>query len=494
MMAALDPTDPRTATGNPVATPVQVPANLASRSLPLILSIYLFCVVVPIGFNVGPLLVTSLRGFLLVVTLPLWLGIFSGRYGRILVSDIFFVLHILWATLALASNSPAQVLTQTGSTGIEFLGGYALGRAYIRSEAEYLVLCRALVRIACMLVPFAIYETITGSPILIRLMKMVPGMVTVPPNNYPPRLHLSRVQVTFAHPIHFGLFYSVIFSQAFVALRKQVSNAKRYWLSAVIAATGFLSLSSGALLSILLQFGFILWAFLIRSAKYRWWILLGCFVAAYIVIDLFSNRGPIRVFMSYATFSSATAYYRALIFDWGMQNVWASPILGIGMNDWFRPDYMHIASVDNFWLLTTMRYGIPGFMLLAIGFLWSIVRVMRLALTDGSALGLIRRAWVFTFFGLTFTLTTVHIWSNIYSFVFFFFGAGMWMISGAAKTSAPGGPDPVAASASPAAAQSRVAGSLVAGGRVAGSRAAGTPYSRFAPRRRRGGPAADAAD
>jgi len=40
----------------------------------------------------------------------------------------------------------------------------------------------------------------------------------------------------------------------------------------------------------------------------------------------------------------------------------------------------------------------------------------------------IRRAWGFSFVGLTFTLCTVHIWANIYSFVFFMFAAGVWMI------------------------------------------------------------------
>jgi hypothetical protein len=36
---------------------------------------------------------------------------------------------------------------------------------------------------------------------------------------------------------------------------------------------------------------------------------------------------------------------------------------------------------------------------------------------------------MFTFIGLTFSLATVHIWTSIYSFVFFLLGAGMWMAS-----------------------------------------------------------------
>lgn len=399
------------------------------NKLSWVLLTYIFCVVIPFGFNLGPLLMTGLRGLLILITLPLIFGIFTNRYGRILVSDVFFLLHLIWMTIALAVNNPDQVVQQIGSLGIEFIGGYAVGRAYIRSAEDYLSLCHVLVLAACVLMPFAVVEALTGTPIIIKVLKLVPGMVTVPINDYDKRLGLSRVQVSFAHPIHFGLFYSIIFSQIFVALRGQVSDLSRYLLGAIIAATGFLALSSGALLSMFLQMGLIFWGFALRAIRYRWWILVICFFLAYVTIDVISNRSAIQVFMSYATFSAYTAYYRAIIFEWGVQNILASPFVGIGMKDWFRPPYMHNASVDNFWLLIAMRYGIPGFLLLAFGFLFSLIKVIFKNLEYGMVLNQIRRAWVFTFLGLAFTLSTVHIWTNIYSFVFFIFGAGMWMIS-----------------------------------------------------------------
>lgn len=418
-------------------------SRLRRISLPAALKIYLFCVVLPIGFNLGPLLMTSLRLFLIIVTVPLLLGIFSGRYGRLRISDILFPVYVLWMALSLAVNNPDAVVQQIGSVGVEFLGGYAMGRAFIRTPEDYLALSRTLVVIVILLVPFAAVETITGTPNIITFLKSIPGMVTVPIVYYEPRMGLERVQASFAHPIHFGLFCSIVFSQVFVALRGQVSDGARYVLGTLIAATGFLALSSGALLSIILQLGLVVWAFLLRSSRQRWWILLGCFVAAYVFIDAASNRTPILVFMSYATFSAETAYYRALIFDWGMQNIWANPILGIGMNDWFRPSYMHSASVDNFWLWVAMQFGIPGFFLLVTGFLLPIARIMFLRIAEGSTLAYIRLAWVFTILGLTFTLTTVAIWTNIYSFVFFVFGSGLWMI---------GAPQARAAEAAPAAA------------------------------------------
>jgi hypothetical protein len=75
-----------------------------------------------------------------------------------------------------------------------------------------------------------------------------------------------------------------------------------------------------------------------------------------------------------------------------------------------------------------VRYGIPGFLLLAAAYLMALFHIMRRDFSADAGIGHLRRAWVFTFVGLTFTLFTVHIWGNVYSFVFFMFGAGIWLI------------------------------------------------------------------
>jgi O-antigen ligase len=131
--------------------------------------------------------------------------------------------------------------------------------------------------------------------------------------------------------------------------------------------------------------------------------------------------------MSYATFSPHTAYWRSIIFEWGMKSVWDNPIFGKGLNDWVRPWFMRSASVDNFWLLTAMRYGIPGFVLLAAGYVIGLARVMRPDFSTDPMLRQLRLAWVFIFLGMTFTLATVSIWTEVYSFVFFMFASGLWL-------------------------------------------------------------------
>lgn len=422
----------------------QVRQQVAKGHLPFMVALYLAAVVLPISFGIGPIRMTGVRLLLIVLIVPMTIRLLTGAYGKVLLVDILFLLHTAWFTLALAITTPDQVITNAGSTGIEFIGGYVLGRAYIRDRESFVALIRALLTICVLLLPFVVIEALTGRALIIDTLSKLPGITSIGHEIVEKRLGLFRVWSVFAHPIHSGLFFTMTFSLCFIGLKGVYGDGRRWLLSVICATCGFLALSSGALLALALQFGLISWAFVFRRTRLRWWILFGLFVLAYIVIDLFSNRTPLHVFLSYATFSAHTAYWRLHIFNFGMDNVWANPIFGIGLHDWIRPSWMHTPSVDNFWLLTAMRYGIPGFLLLAIGWVWALLRIGTRKFDADPALWNLRRAWMFSFVGLSFTLTTVHVWHTLYSFVFFMFGAGIWFLytqpaqKGEAEPAAPG--------------------------------------------------------
>ena len=408
--------------------------------LPLVVWLYLIAVVVPLGMPVGPLAMTGLRALLMIMVIPLMVRIFTGKCERIYPTDVLFVLHVLWTALALIINNPGQVVEQVGSVGMEFLGGYAMGRVYIRNRADFIALCRALILIVMVMLPLTLFETMTGRSLMLEGLKAIPGVRTVALNFHDARalfgLSLERVQMGFSHPIHFGLFCSVVFSLCFVSLASSINTTQRWLAGMAIALSGILSLSSGALLAVALQFGLIAWAAMFAKTERRWWLLVGLFVLMYITVDLLSNRKPLQVFMSYATFSPHTAYWRAIIFEWGMKNVWMNPWVGLGLNDWIRPDFMRSGSMDNFWLVMAVRYGIPGFVFVTLGYVLVVYHVMRRDFTGDAVLTHLRRGWVFTFLGLSFTLCTVHVWSAIYSFTFFILGAGVWLITASRKDDA----------------------------------------------------------
>lgn len=463
--------------------------------LPPVVWMYVITVMTPVSFNLGPLAMTSTRLFLIVMIIPMFAKLLSGHYGKLFWTDYLYCLYVVWMMPVLLVNNPSQMIQQVGSVGLEFLGGYLIGRAYIRTPEAFLGLCKAMMIFVFFSVPFAIIELRTGNPIIVAFLEALPGLNSVTNVRTEGRMGMERVQNMFSHPIHYGLFCSVAFSLCMVALRDVISTPRRYFSAVIIAFAGFSALSSGAILAIALQMGFIIWAAMFAKVASRWKILVGIFAVAYVVIDLASNRQPIDVFMTYATFSPHTAYWRSIIFEWGMMTVWSAPVFGIGLHDWVRPWFMFDSSVDNFWLLTAMRFGIPGMMLVASGYVLGLFQIMRRDFSHDPVVLLIRRAWVFTFLGLSFTLCTVHVWTHIYSFVFFVYGAGMFLITYQPKTEgaaipqdaqadgptnrfAGNGAAPVFTRAEAAAdsqAQARPVGPVQAAERAKG----GAPYSRF---------------
>lgn len=406
------------------------------RLHPLVL-LYLLAVILPVGFTVGTIALPGLRLLLLFLIVPLTVKVYSGKVDRVYPVDVLFMLHVFWMFVAIGINNPHRVVENATSTGLEFLGGYLLGRVYIRSAADMFALVRALVVLVALSLFLAIPEALDGTARLPAWISRIPGVMTVLQTDIPKRMGLHRAQVFFAHPIHYGLFCSAALALTLVGLRSVMTTAKRVFWASLIGVGIFLSLSSGALLSGLLQLGLVIWSHLFRDNPKRWKILLGLFAVAYVAIDLASNRTPIKVFMSYATFSAHNAYWRSIIFDWGMMNVNNNPVFGLGLRDWVRPHFMTSGSVDNFWLVMAMRYGYPGFALIAAGYAHALYVVGRRPLTQGTAQANLRLGWMIMFIGLSFTLSTVHVWTSIYSAVFFLLGAGMWLANADDAETAP---------------------------------------------------------
>lgn len=401
--------------------------------------------VLPIEFKIGSLAMSGIRVMLLITIIPTTVRLFLGRYGKTYPIDYLLVLHGLWSIICIGVNNPNRVVENAGAYVLEFLGAYMLARALIRSPEDFYRLIRAIMFFTVLSLPFAVIESQTDVAPIIRLIDSIPGLDSAFQVDMPQRIGLFRSQVVFAHPIHYGLFSTAVLSLTWIGMKGVMSGLKRYLSVLAIFAAVFFSLSSGALLPAAMQGGLILWNYVFRNVTRRWLILVGLCALAYVTVDLLSNRTPYRVFLSYATFSAHNAFYRAVILEWGLINVWNNPVFGLGLRSWIRPSYMLSGSIDNYWLVMAIKYGIPGFLLIAFAFLDAVFRIGRRKLTPGSRASNLRLAWMFTFIGLSFTLSTVHIWGAVFTYVFLLLGAGMW-IAGAADAPAA----PVSESAEPA--------------------------------------------
>ncbi len=405
-------------------------------ALPLLAKIYILAVMIPIAFSLGPLFMTGLRAVLLVVSVPLFFMLLSGRFGKLVIPDVLFLAHLVWMAIAIGMTSPDMMVTNIGSAGMEFYGGYLVGRATIRTPGQFVALCRfVMIAVLCTL-PLAIHEALTGRSIVIEMIRST-GLGSVKIAKAGERMGFDRAQVVFAHPIHYGLFASTAFALTFLGLKNILSSATRYIAAFGIGMCVFFSLSSGPLMAMVIQLGLIVWAAMFAGVERRWLMLTGFAVFCYVVVDLLSNRTPIEVFFSYATFSAHNAYWRGIIFTWGMKNIFgdaeagipSAMMFGIGFNDWVRPSFMNSGSIDNFWLLIGVRYGAVAVLLLMVGFFVGMWKVGQRDLGREGELFQLRRTWMILFMGYAFALATVHVWTSIYSFVFFMYGAGMWLLS-----------------------------------------------------------------
>lgn len=399
----------------------------ATQAAPrILLGVFLGTLLLPIFFHVGDLRLSPYRIFLLVAFLPLLLRLALGRAGRIAPGDIFMGLHCLWICVALYMNHGAERIPFAGITAVELLGGYLAGRVLIRSAADYRIFFRYFTVALAILLPLAVIEMLTGRMLISEALS--PIAETFPKVLLEEqRMGFYRAQGVLEHSILWGVFCSVAIANLFYLFQHRLPKA--VLLSGFVTGMTFTSLSAAPLLSALLQFGMIGWGWVTRNA---WWTLAILGTTAYVAIDLASNRTPVAILIDYATFNAHNAWIRIHIWNYGSAEALNNPVFGIGLGDWQRP-YWLPASVDNFWLVAAMRYGLPGLGFLALAIAANLFLIMRKKLPEN--LRPYRLAYVVAALGLFMTLGTVHIWGATSVFVMFYIGAGSWLFA------APDAPD-----------------------------------------------------
>lgn len=398
--------------------------RIGERGRPLVMVLFLVSLMVPIIVYVGALRLLPHRLFLLIVFLPLLARLLTGRAGGVHAPDYLVAGSVIWAALAIFVSQPdPAAIEPIGIYVVEFFGAYVLGRVTIRSAEDFRRFVRVLFSIVLVLIPFAALESVLHRAILLELIPLSHGVV----DGGGPRFGLRRAQTLFAHPILFGAFVSAGLGICWYALKPMAGFGTRLLIAATIFTATFFSLSSGAIVAFAIQTGMILWDLLFRRISGHWRIFGWLAAAGYVVLDLLSNRSPFHLLVDYATFSSTTGYYRIIIWRWGIENVQDNPLFGLGLNihQWERASWMH-GSIDNFWLMIAMQYGLPSFLMLAGAIFVMLRRITRARLTDPSDQAC-RTGYAISLAGVIIAGGTVHYWHAAMAFFIFLIGAGMWM-------------------------------------------------------------------
>jgi hypothetical protein len=420
---------------HPILSAVPDDGAAARPTAPVLLLLFVLCVVPPAFFFVAGQRLTFLRIYLLIAFVPLLIQFLSGAAGRIRGADIALMAAMAWVALTFLLHHGAERLGLAAITVVELFGGYLVGRVLVRNEADFRLLIRYVLWVLVLLAPFVVIELFTDRNLLQAIFRTAFSTFVKGASSYG-RLGLNRVMAGFEHPILYGLFASMPFAVLFYMYRRR--PVLPFILLPFVAFMTFASLSSAPLLAIGVQFFLILWGL---ATGNRWWLLFGLTVAAYVTVDMLSNRTPITILINYITFDPATAWTRVNIWTFGSQTVLANPIFGIGLNDWARPEWL-TGSVDNFWLLMGMRHGLPGVLALIAGLGLAFEAVARARGLPASTAD-IRTGYLVALVGLYLTLCTVHIWGDTSSFVMAFIGAGLWIArAGEAGGSAAAGTAP----------------------------------------------------
>ena len=442
-MTAIDPSDgPRPS--RPRAAPAAAPRTGAQtgpakakatwrNGWTIWVPIFLIATFQPMTLDAAGIYFTGSRLICFLIAVPLVIAWLRGVGGRIMTADILLMVFCLWMLLSLTANQGIGTAANFGiSQTLEILAPYLLARVAIRDIEAFFHFARWLLGLTLFVLPFAAFEAFFDRQPLRTLFDAVPVFGLITPVDYGERLGLTRAQVSFEHPILYGVIVSMGFSLGWVALRgRGVSWFGRAWRAGAAGLATFFSLSSGALASVMVQVMLIGWDTVMAQVRKRWYVLLGIIAFFYVLLDILSNRGPIILAISYLTFSGATAWNRVLIWRYGTDEVWRYPLLGQGLfADWERPVWM-VASIDNYWLLLAMRYGLPGVILILTAMVLLMRGNWREAWADNPAYAACRDAYIFTLVGLFLAFATVAAFSVAQSLLYFFLGSGVWLIQAA---------------------------------------------------------------
>jgi hypothetical protein len=375
--------------------------------------------------SIGSLRLSPYRVILLVIVVPSLLHILSGKAGRLNGVDLAILAHSIWCVIALGAYGGAtQALESGGIYFVECFGAYAMGRRYIRNVADFQALSIFIALVVCGLAAVAVPESLSHVHFTREAFRSILGGPAL--QFIEPRMGLSRAYGSFEHPILFGVFCSMAFATAWFVARPNLPRWRGWFYIGCIVIASFVSLSAGAWMMLGVQIALAGWDWMTKGLPGRWGVLMGAIALVLVVVSLLSSRSPVQVFISYASFSAASSYNRILIWQYGTAEVGRHPLLGIGLGEWVRAPWMS-TSMDNFWLLIAVRYGLPALIFIVIGIML-IVFKSTAQKTGTLEWESCRMAWITTVAGASIAACTVHLWNNTFGFFMFIIGAGAWLI------------------------------------------------------------------
>jgi len=290
------------------------------------------------------------------------------RHFKLSLLDRLIIIYFVAQFVAgLLTTDPIRLLENRSGAAFDALLPYFVMRMIIRNKKDYLVLLKVMLVIAAPLAIVGLYQCITGdNPVgfLLRYHAWASGAVYYPPA----RSGFFRANVTFTHPIMFGLLFATLGPVCAGILGGVKKYRILYWIGLVLMGIGvFSSMSSGPVLAALVAIAFI--AF--YKFRRHWKLAIVTVTLMCFLVEITSNRHFYEIIDRF-TFSSQTAWYRTKLIDvalyeGGMSGNW---LLGYGIDneaaqkaslEWAaKIDGRDHVDMVNQYLLILFRFGLVG--------------------------------------------------------------------------------------------------------------------------------------
>lgn len=275
---------------------------------------------------------------------------------RLTFIDLFAAIAAIWHIIALLmTESITAAVVTGGSRGADFALSYLVGRATLRSPDDFRVYFLAVLPGFAAATAIMAVESLGGRLILRPLLADLFGQ---PRERYADetRFGLYRASGPFPHPILGGVFLAATIPLAWYLPRRMPTK-----IMAVMVSLGCVfSVSSSAYIALGLCLIFMLMNWVQRVTKFPVFgtAIIYLFLA-YLAVSAVSQSGPLSVFTRYVLLDPTSSYYRQLIWEYAGAEVLNHPFFGIGLRDWERPTWMVSPSVDSYWLISAMIFGMP---------------------------------------------------------------------------------------------------------------------------------------
>ncbi len=345
------------------------------------------------------------RFFLLASPLLIVPAYILGRWKWVLPDSLMLV-GTAWIWLALSmTTEPTDAFTSSVAMSTDIGLAYFFGRAAFRTLRDIRLFLLFMVPGLALMAIIVALESVLHR----HLLQPFVGDLLGVPGRYliDERIGLMRSRGPFPHPILAGIFFA-----SFLPL---------YWLSGVrgwprfvgIASSfmSFFTVSSAALLAITVSVLLISYNWLSqRVVNFSWRMFFAVSAIVIFALEFGTKSGSFNLIMRFASLNSYSAFNRVLIWRYGTMNVEKHPWFGIGYAEWERPHWMFSGSIDHYWLLLAIQYGLVPPVTLAASTILALLALNRRSMHEGYIDKMAIRGMVMALAVFALGIVSVSIW------------------------------------------------------------------------------------